>query len=80
MCDGKLWSLNNRRLAVLKMYQGLSQDQTVWATCILRPPSHQKFAHAKTTQNDGLSVKLRDGQDGHVQTAYHLEASAFNLC
>ena len=59
----------------MKMFQGICQDQTVWATCILRPPNHQKFADAKTTQNDGQSVKLRNG---NLQTAYHLGASAFN--
>ena len=31
--QGKLWSVNNRRLLVLKWFQACRQDQTVWATC-----------------------------------------------
>ena len=37
LCDGKLWSMNNRRLADLK-FQALSQHETVRVTCILRSP------------------------------------------
>jgi len=33
LCDGKLWSLNNRRLADLKLFQALSQE-TVWVACV----------------------------------------------
>ena len=41
--DGKLWCLSNRRLTILKMLQGVSQHKTIWATCVLRPPSHPKL-------------------------------------
>ena len=53
--DGKLWSLSNRRLAALKMYQALSHD-VIWVRCVLRNEQCQKFDRASTTLNDGLGI------------------------
>jgi hypothetical protein len=75
LCDGKLWSINNRRLADLKMFQALSQHETVWVTCTLRPPNHPKFRPSKTTQTDGLSIRLRC-VDRNIP--FHMDALAFN--
>jgi hypothetical protein len=75
LCDGKLWSLSNRRLADLKMLQMLQQQQTVWVACVLRPPSHPKFRWAKTTDTDGLSIRLSCIGDN---IPFHMGAPAFN--
>ena len=40
---GKLWSLSNRRLAALKMYQALSGDKVIWVRCFLRNEQHPRF-------------------------------------
>jgi len=56
--DGKVWSLSNRRLMTLRMYQSLHLDQAVYAPCIARGEDWKggKFFAAKTTKNDGLGI------------------------
>ena len=56
--DGKLWSLSNRRLRVLLMYQAIRRDRLVYATCTLRSLlwKKEKFVHAFDTLNDGLGI------------------------
>ena len=79
LCDGKLWSINNRRLADLKMFQAVSQHETVWVSCVLRPPNHPKFRSSKTTKTDGLSVGLHCmGQNPRKNSPFHMGAPAFN--
>ena len=75
LSDGKLWSLNSRCLAVLKMLQALDQEATVWASCIVRPPHHHKFASAESTVKEGLSVRFCRVSS---QQAVPLDAAVFN--
>merc|ERR1740123_401325 len=53
--EGLLWSLSNRRLAVLKMMQALTAE-TIWVKCdvVAYDP---KFRRAKSTANDGIGIR-----------------------
>ena len=55
---GKLWSLSNRRLAALKMYQALSGDEVIWVRCILRNEQHPRFDRefASTLKSEGARI------------------------
>ena len=60
---GKWWSMSNRRLRVLRMYQSVHMDKVVYATCKLRSTEirsaqwqEKKFARSFTTLNEGLGV------------------------
>ena len=55
---GNLWSMSNRRLAVLLQYQALHRDRAVSARCVRRSPDWKsgKFFKSKTTNNGGLGI------------------------
>ena len=52
---GKLWSVDNRRLQVLKWFQACHQDQTVWVCCKITRPTQRFWEHWNTT-SDSLSI------------------------
>ena len=53
----KLFSLSNRRLMALKMYQGIRGDEVIWVRCVLLDSNHAKYDRSKSTLNDGCSIK-----------------------
>eukprot|EP00928_Gymnodinium_smaydae_P088533 TRINITY_DN72606_c0_g1_i1.p1 TRINITY_DN72606_c0_g1~~TRINITY_DN72606_c0_g1_i1.p1 ORF type:complete len:885 (+),score=81.81 TRINITY_DN72606_c0_g1_i1:71-2725(+) len=65
--EGKVWSLSNRRLTVLKMFQAVRQDTTVFAKCVVRPIDDE-YRRKKDTQSDGLSIypRLRHAEGKHL--------------
>lgn len=79
--DGnKLFSLNNRRLAALKMYQALRQHEVIRVPCEVYQPDDPriklKYQDAKSTGpqlGDGLGIKLH----GDRQEARHMGAPLF---
>lgn len=60
--DGKFWSLSNRRLVSLLMYQALHEDKDIHTRInlrhirTLRGKELQKFKGSKTTKNDGFGI------------------------
>ena len=56
--DGKVWSLSNRRLMVLLMYQAVHRDECIKARCVVRSRTwkNNRFRRSKTTITDGLSI------------------------
>ena len=56
--EGNLWSMSNRRLAVLLQYQALHRDRVVSARCVRRSTDWKngKFYQSKTTNNGGLGI------------------------
>jgi len=84
--SGKLWSLSNRRLAALKMYQAWVGHKLIWIRCIVRDPHHPKFDSAMpthipipmqipsvtTADNDGKGI-LPNTTDGHPSRAQHYQ-------
>jgi len=63
--SGKLCSLSNRRLTALMMYQGLHRDACVKAWCKIVSCGTEKFDDANSTQTDGLSIRVRNGESQH---------------
>eukprot|EP00927_Polykrikos_kofoidii_P047846 TRINITY_DN42129_c0_g1_i1.p1 TRINITY_DN42129_c0_g1~~TRINITY_DN42129_c0_g1_i1.p1 ORF type:complete len:493 (-),score=26.26 TRINITY_DN42129_c0_g1_i1:47-1462(-) len=76
--EGKLFSLSNRRLFTLLMYQAVNRDREVLAPCIMRSKtwSQGKFNEAFTTQNDGLGIRAHSW--GRVQEALHCSRPLFD--
>ena len=68
LCDRKVWTLDNRRVADLKMFQALQQDKTVWAPCVIRSPD-TKFWRKRDTLRDGLGIRFREGVSTHLGAA-----------
>ena len=42
---GRWWSMSNRRLLVLRMYQAVHMDRVVYARCKLRSNTHGKMGN-----------------------------------
>ena len=65
--DGRreIYSLSNRRLTALRMYQALCEDHLVEAFCVVRSRDNEKFnekfVRSCTTTNGGLGIHPRDG-------------------
>ena len=53
----QVWSLSNRRLAALRMFQSLRLHEIVWVRYVLRDSNHPKFQSSMTTSNDGLGIR-----------------------
>eukprot|EP00928_Gymnodinium_smaydae_P074630 TRINITY_DN57660_c0_g1_i1.p1 TRINITY_DN57660_c0_g1~~TRINITY_DN57660_c0_g1_i1.p1 ORF type:complete len:642 (-),score=77.46 TRINITY_DN57660_c0_g1_i1:117-2042(-) len=76
--EGKLYSMSNRRLFVLLMYQAVHRNRVVSAPCILRRTSWNsgKFWKALTTDNDGLAIDAY--KTVGLQQALHLRRPLFD--
>jgi hypothetical protein len=77
--DGKLWSISNRRLMVLLMYQSLHRDRVVEAKCHIRDISwaNYKFRKALTTKNKGLGIDPHS-EPGTLNNALHSKRPLFD--
>ena len=62
---GNYYSMSNRRLLVLLMYQAIRRDRAIEAPCVLRDQKWNggKFKKADTTRNNGLGIDA-DGAQG----------------
>jgi len=57
----RLYCFSNRRLAALRMVQGVS-DKLIWARCLMvnvQSRNRRKYMHKCSTQNDGVGVHSR---------------------
>lgn len=63
--DGKMYSLSNRRLAALMMYQALHRDVMVKASCIICNFDTEKFEQRYSTQNQGLGIGTNKADSEH---------------
>jgi hypothetical protein len=54
--EGKLYSLDNRRLAAFRL---LDRDVPVTLVDLNNPNVHREFLRKFTTPNDGLSIDVR---------------------
>ena len=61
--DGRreIYSLSNRRLTALQMYQALRGNEMVEAFCVVRSQDSEKFNRSCTTTTGGLTIQPRDG-------------------
>ena len=61
--DGRreIYSLSNRRLTALHMYQALRGNEMVEAFCVVRSQDSEKFNRSWTTTTGGLTIQPRDG-------------------
>merc|ERR1712224_509859 len=75
--EGLLYSISNRRLFVLLMYQAVHREIPVKAQCILRSKewANGKFGRALTSMNEGLGV---DSHPGSLQEALHHSRPIFD--
>ena len=71
--EGKIWTADNRRIAVLKMYQALNLDKTVTAPCRVLKTTSRFLLHLDTP-TDGLSIAPRIS----AAPAKHLGADVFD--
>ena len=71
--EGKLWSVDNRWLVVLKCLQACRQDETVWAPCQVNH-SKKRFRDHFDTTADGLSIVPRLASEDSL----HLGGPIFN--
>merc|ERR1712202_33447 len=64
--EGELYSMSNRRLVVLLMYQALHLDRSIMAPCVLRDTvwKNNKFQRALTTRNNGLGIDAPKSKKG----------------
>jgi hypothetical protein len=77
--DGRrLFSVSNRRLAVLKMFQSLQQHRGVRAPCLVFPASERRIA-AKYQRALTTTVALGDGLGllVHGREAWHMGGPLF---
>ena len=71
--EDRWWSVDNRRLLVLKWFQACRQNETVWATCKMNT-SKERFQNHLDTTNEGLSIFPRVS----YQESFHLGGPVFN--
>ena len=69
----RFYSLSNRRLTALMMFQSLNRDITVKAWCKVCSSDTQKFEEANSTSTDGLTIKVRGGESQHTTYKEHVQ-------
>mmetsp|Transcript_1148 Transcript_1148/g.1942 ORF Transcript_1148/g.1942 Transcript_1148/m.1942 type:complete len:415 (-) Transcript_1148:269-1513(-) len=78
--DGIYWSMSNRRLVALLMFQALHRNETIYAECILRSTTWKKgkFKKACTTKNKGLGIEWRVPKSGEKEPRISGEPKHYN--
>lgn len=62
---GHFYSLSNRRLTALMMFQNLHRDRAVKAWCRICSSDTEEFETKHQTSNDGLGIDVRPGESQH---------------